>query len=61
MPRDAQHALAVRLQERLALGVVRAGEGVVVPRGAVRFDDEPLPRPAEVGHHPTAVEHERFG
>src|SRR5918998_280384 len=39
-PRDAQHPLAVRLEQGLALGVVLAGEAVVVPLGAVGLEDQ---------------------
>jgi hypothetical protein len=37
-PADAQHALPVRLEQRLALGVVGARERIVVPGGAAGGD-----------------------
>jgi hypothetical protein len=49
----------VSLKQRLSLGVVFAGELVVVPGGAVGFDDDPLRRPSKVGDHSAAVQDER--
>ena len=58
-PGDAQDALAVALEQRLALRVVLAGDAVLVPGRAVGFEDEPLGGPAEVGHDAATVEHDR--
>jgi hypothetical protein len=49
----------VRLEERLALGVVLARDRVVVPGGAVGLDDEAVVRPAEVGDHAAAADRQR--
>jgi hypothetical protein len=46
------------LEQRLALRIVLARELVVVPGGAVGFDDETLGRPAEVRYDAPAVEYE---
>src|SRR3954454_6082182 len=54
LPVDAHHALAVRLEQGLALRVVLACEPVVVPGGAVGLHDEALLGPAEVGDDATA-------
>jgi hypothetical protein len=59
LPSDAKHSVAVGLEERLALGVVLAGELVVVPCGAVGLDHEPLVGPAEVGDDTPTGDHER--
>ena len=47
----ADDALAVGFEDRLLLGVVFAGEAVVVPFGAVGLDHEALLWPSEVGDH----------
>ncbi len=39
----------MRLQQRLAVGVVLPGEPVVVPRRAIELHDEPALPPEEVG------------
>ena len=54
---DPEHALAVLLEQCLAPGDLVAR--VVVVRRAVRFDDEPLPRPAEVGADDRVADAER--
>ena len=59
-PGDADHALAVGFEDRLALGVVLAGEAVVVPFGAVGLDDQALSGPAEVGDDAAALESDRL-
>jgi hypothetical protein len=47
-------------EERLFLGVVFAGEAVVVPFGAVDFDDQVVVGPAEVGDQPAALNPDRL-
>jgi hypothetical protein len=56
LPRDPDDALAVGLQDRLALRVVASGLGRVVPPAAVRLDDEAVLRPAEVRDDAAPVE-----
>ena len=56
VPDDPQDALAVGLEQRLALGVVFASELVVVPGGAVGLDDQALLGPAEVRDGPAAFD-----
>ena len=38
------------LEQSLALGVILASHGVVVPRGPVGLDDQATPRPPKVGN-----------
>ncbi|MEZ5121935.1 MAG: hypothetical protein R2736_10230 [Solirubrobacterales bacterium] len=47
------------LEQRLALGVLRSRQRIVVPRGAVSLDDQPLRRPAEVRDDLATAEPER--
>jgi hypothetical protein len=47
------------LEQCLTLGIVLAGEPVVMPGRAVSLKDEMSVRPAEVRDHPTAREHKR--
>ena len=48
-PGDADDAFACGFEDGLLLGVVFAGEAVVVPFGSVGLDDQVLVGPAEVG------------
>jgi hypothetical protein len=59
-PRDAEDALAVGLEDGLPLGVVLAGEAVVVPFGAVGLDRQLLAGPAEVGDDGVPLESDRL-
>ena len=59
VPGDADDALAEGLEEGLALGVVLAGEAVVVPGGAVGLDDEAPAGPAEVGDDAFVIDREQ--
>ena len=56
IPRDSDQAVAVRLEQRLPLGVVLGGDRVVVPGPSVGFQREALAWPAEVGDHSAAVQ-----
>ena len=47
IPRNSDQAVAVRLEQRLPLGVVRAGDRVVVPGPTIGLHHEALARPAE--------------
>ena len=49
LPRNADDAVAVGFEDRLAGGVVLLRDRVVVPVLAVRLDDEAVFGPAEVG------------
>ena len=56
VPGDPEHALAVGLEQRLPLGVVLAGDLLVVPGRAVGLDDQALLGPAEVRDQPATVD-----
>src|SRR4051812_37273708 len=49
LPADPDHALARRLQPRLALRIVLAGERMVVPLAAISLDHQSLLGAAESG------------
>jgi hypothetical protein len=59
IPRDPQDTFAVSLEQCLTLGIVLAGEPVVMPGRAVSLKDETLLGPAEVRDHSTARKHKR--
>jgi hypothetical protein len=58
-PGEADDAFAVGFEDGLLLGVVFAGEAVVVPFGSVGFDDQPFAWPSEVGDDGAAVDVDR--
>jgi len=59
VPSHTQDVLAVRLEQRLAFGVLLACDFVIVPGGAVGLDHDALVRPTEVRDHTAAFEVQR--
>src|SRR5215216_2964808 len=58
-PRDPENALAICLEQRLALRIVLSSELVIVPSRAVGLDDEVMLWPPEVRNDTATLEDQR--